>query len=505
MPNNILKKRSLNNFIQSCANKEEMNIKKASIMNKWMHVAVLMTASGFAIAQNSETRTVPEFKGVRAEGIVEVELVMGTCGVAVTAQPKVLPHVTTEVQNGILIVSTQKMDELDGDDDDITVRICVSKINHLEASGVVEIRSDTLTVDSLEIVASGATDVRIPVKGNYLNVELSGASELRLSGKVNMLNAEISGASELKAYHLSTSNATVVTSGASEAKLNVSTTLNGTASGASDISYYGNPTNPTLSASGTSSIEHKDGEGPKTNSTQVKIGNKSIEVSDDDDDQRSIRERMADDDDFEFWDGFDLGVNGYLDRNGSATLPNGFDFMELDYARSYLFAWNIVQKNIHIYKNYVNLGTGIGLSWYHYSFKNNYTLDRNVDFQTGTLDTVFDFGKNRFNTCYVNVPLFFEFNTNNSNANRSFHIGAGMQFGYNIFKNKLKQKYEVDGRTDKRKYKDNFNVNPFRYDFIARIGYGNYSIFGAYSLSTLYAKGKGPVLYPFTAGIHIEL
>lgn len=475
-----------------------------------MCVAAFVTASIFGTAQTTETRNVGEFTGIRAGGIVQVELVSGPIGVTVTAEPKVLPRIITEVQNDILVISTQKMDELDGDEDEIKIRISMPKVRQIDVSGVVELQAlDTMMIDTLKITASGATDVRIPVKGERLTIELSGASELRTSGQVNSLNAEVSGASELKAYQLWAKSVSIVNSGASESKINVSTSLNATASGVSSIRYYGNPQNPTLSTSGTASIEQKEGTvSSGSDTTRISIGGKKIQIiedEDEDEDQRSLRERMADDDDFEFWDGFDVGINGLLSANRNATLPNGFEFMELDYARSYLFAWNIFQKNIHIYRNNINLGTGIGLSWYHYSFRNNYTLNRDVNFQTATLDSALDFSKNRLNMCYVNIPLFLEFNTNNDNATRSFHFGAGLQFGYNVFKNKLKQRYDIDGRTDKRKYKDDFNVNPFRYDIIARVGYGNYSLFGAYSLSTLYAKEKGPVLYPFTAGIHIEL
>ena len=169
-----------------------------------------------------------------------------------------------------------------------------------------------------------------------------------------------------------------------------------------------------------------------------------------------------------------------------------------------MFSWNAYQKNIHIYRNNVNLGTGIGLSWYHYNFRNSYTLQPNVSFASAIQDSL-HYRRNRLGMTYINVPLFLEFNTNNKDARNSFHFGAGMEFGYNIFNNVLKQKYELNDKIYKNKIKDDFNVNPFRYDIIARIGYGNFTIYGQYSLSTLFAKNKGPVVYPFSAGIHIDL
>jgi len=196
-------------------------------------------------------------------------------------------------------------------------------------------------------------------------------------------------------------------------------------------------------------------------------------------------------------------VNGYLTADNKIELPAGFEFLELNYAKSYVFGANIFQKNIHIYRNNVNLATGLGATWYHYNFRNSYSLTPNVPYATAVYDSL-KYSRNRLNVAYVNVPLFLEFNTNNSDASHSFHFGAGMEFGYNIFNNKLKQKYEIDGHDYKRKQKDDFNVNPFRYDIIARIGYGNYTLFANYSLSSFFEKGKGPSVYPFSAGIHLS-
>ncbi|HTF02929.1 MAG TPA: outer membrane beta-barrel protein, partial [Bacteroidia bacterium] len=220
-------------------------------------------------------------------------------------------------------------------------------------------------------------------------------------------------------------------------------------------------------------------------------------------DEMSNREKKAVDDDFEFWGGVDLGVNGLMTYDNQVVMPQGLESMDLNYVKSYVFGVNMFQKNIHIYRNNVNLGTGLGLTWYHYNLRGSYSLQPNVDYTFAVNDSL-DYSKNRLNMCYVNVPLFLEFNTNSSNADRSFHIGGGVQFGYNIFKNKLKQKYELDNRTYKRKVKDDFNINPFKIDLIGRMGFGDFTIFASYSLTTLFEKQKGPTLYPFTAGIHID-
>ncbi|GAB4131277.1 MAG: hypothetical protein Fur0041_01520 [Bacteroidia bacterium] len=446
----------------------------------------------------SETRTVSDFTGVKAGGNIVVEFTQGDKNtVVVETESAGQKDVLTEVKDGVLLIENTTTKNNGGD---VTVKITIAKLRSLELSSAATVKStNTVTTDSLSLLCSGASSIKMMVDAASVKTNLSGAATVRLSGKTKELDVLASGASQLKAYDLISENTRVVASGASSVKVNASVKADLTATGASDVRYSGNPAEKKVNATSGSSISEKanDSGGDTTN---IRIGGKDVQIVDGGE-ESGKRERRAKDSDFEYWDGLDLGINGLLTASNSIEMPAAHEFMELNYAKSYVFAWNMFQKNIHIYKNWVNLGTGFGLSWYHYNFRNSYTLTPNVPFQTASLDS-FSYRKNRLNVCYVNVPLFLEFNTNAS-ADRSFHFGAGMQFGYNVFDNKVKQKYELNGETFKRKIKDDYNVNPFKYDIIARIGYGNYTIFGSYSLSTLFEKSKGPTLYPFTAGLHI--
>jgi hypothetical protein len=58
--------------------------------------------------------------------------------------------------------------------------------------------------------------------------------------------------------------------------------------------------------------------------------------------------------------------------------------------------------------------------------------------------------------------------------------------------------------TVKTKVYDNFNLNPFRASVRVSVGYGRVNIFAERALTTFFEKDKGPILYPFTAGIGIS-
>ncbi|MCX6310289.1 MAG: DUF2807 domain-containing protein [Bacteroidetes bacterium] len=448
----------------------------------------------------TEARPVGDFTGVRTSAGYTIELTQADANsVLIEGEAADIKDVKAEVNDGILSITDGKSNG------DIKIKISVKNLRVLDLSGSSSTTStNQLTIDTLNIVGSSASSIKLDVNANTIKSTLSGASTLKLSGTSSKLIAVLSGASDLKAYQLTSDKVIVTTSGAASAHVSPTSSLNATSSGASEIHYQGSPAEKNVNASGASSIVMKEGKENVSDTTNIHIGKYDVHVSEcDDEDKESKDEKKSDNSDFEFWKGIDFGVNGLLTANNQVELPTGFDFLQLNYSKSYVFSWNMFQKNIHIYKNYVNLGTGIGMTWNHYDFRKSYSLTPNVNYATATFDSL-KYSKNRLNMAYLNVPLFLEFNTNNSDAKNSFHFGAGMEFGYNVFNNKLKQKYELDGRNYKRKLNNDFNVNPFRYDVIARVGYGDFTIFGAYSLSTLFEKGKGPVVYPFSAGINFS-
>jgi hypothetical protein len=74
-----------------------------------------------------------------------------------------------------------------------------------------------------------------------LDVTISGSSSLVLVGSGNTLDGNLSGASVLRAFDFPHQTSKVVATGASSAKVLVSSNLIANASGASVIIYRGNP------------------------------------------------------------------------------------------------------------------------------------------------------------------------------------------------------------------------------------------------------------------------
>jgi hypothetical protein len=111
--------------------------------------------------------------------------------------------------------------------------------------------------DSLQVEASGASSVSGDIQAGDTSVSVSGASKVSLSGSGGNLNVEASGASTVDLEGFTGSDVKVVVSGASKATVNPSGTLDVEASGASHVTYLGNPTMGSVNTSGASTVSHK--------------------------------------------------------------------------------------------------------------------------------------------------------------------------------------------------------------------------------------------------------
>ena len=192
-----------------------------------------------------------------------------------------------------------------------------------------------------------------------------------------------------------------------------------------------------------------------------------------------------------------------MDYKNNINLPAGASFLELDYAKSLQFGLNLFEKDFHVYKNYVNIVTGLGFDFNHYALQNNITLNGDTTYLSAITDSTIDYKKNKLNITYIKIPLMLEFNTS-KNPNKNLHIAVGAEFAYRIHA-VTKQKYEANDKHYKIRQRDDFNLEPFRYSAVARIGYNNVTIFANYGLNRLFKKDKGPQVYPFTIGVTVAM
>jgi len=202
------------------------------VSGKFLNFSFVAPIDGSAVA-GTEVRDLTGFQGVQVGGVFHVDVVAGKdFRVEVQADDNLLQYVRTDVENGMLKIATR---ERINSHTPLTVRVSAPSIENLDASGVCKI--------SLEGVNNSA-----------LSVDTSGASKVRLAGETSSVDIDVSGASNIDAENLKAKIAMVEASGASKVSVFVSDRLVSKASGASTISYTGNPTKVEKSSSGASSV-----------------------------------------------------------------------------------------------------------------------------------------------------------------------------------------------------------------------------------------------------------
>ncbi|MEZ4721473.1 MAG: outer membrane beta-barrel protein [Flavobacteriales bacterium] len=212
----------------------------------------------------------------------------------------------------------------------------------------------------------------------------------------------------------------------------------------------------------------------------------------------STDKKNCEDESVSHWAGFRLGVNGYLVNDG-LPIPSSHDFLELDYAKSISVDLNLLEHDFRLYKQYVELVTGLGLHFANYSYKSDYATLSNTDPLSAKIDSTRILNKNKLRATYVTAPLMLGFSTN-KDEDKAFRFAAGGQISWRIG-SKLKQEYSLAGETFKPKVKSDFDLNPFLFHAVASVGYGPINIYANYGLNTLFEGNKTLALTPFDVGL----
>ena len=198
------------------------------------------------------------------------------------------------------------------------------------------------------------------------------------------------------------------------------------------------------------------------------------------------------------WAGIRIGVNGYLANNG-LPIPSSHDFLELDYAKNVSWDLNLIEHDIRLYKNNIELVTGLGLHFASYSFKSKFATLSNTDPLSVSIDSTITLEKNRLKATYITAPLMLGFSTN-QDEDKAFRLAFGGQVSWRMG-SRLKQRYTTNGEINKPKVKSDYGLNPFLFHATASVGYGPVNVYANYGLNSLFESGKTIDITPFDMGL----
>ncbi len=156
----------------------------------------------------------------------------------------------------------------------------------------------------------------------------------------------------------------------------------------------------------------------------------------------------------------------------------------------------------------VGLGAGIGSS--NMFFKNTnvnvISLSGKLPFQR--VDTINHFKKFKLTTIYLEAPIELRFSSNPEQSTSSFKVALGVKIGTMLKAyTKAKTLQDKNGNTineyvEKHSSKRFFNGTKLA--ATARIGYGIFSLYGAYQITSLLKDGAGPDIKPYSIGLTIS-
>jgi len=183
----------------------------------------------------SEERPIAAFANVDASGAFEIEWQNGSPVLRITTDENLLPHIESDVSGDTLRLRTR---------------------DHVwPTHGIkVVISSPTRTGGKIR----GAVKLTAKqLSGPPFALESKGASQVILDGSIDRLLVDMTGASQLAADGLQAKTAEISTTGAGDAEVTVSDTLNVVITGAGKVTYSGNPT-IKKQITGAGSIRRRD-------------------------------------------------------------------------------------------------------------------------------------------------------------------------------------------------------------------------------------------------------
>ncbi len=212
------------------------------------------------IEQKTEDRHLTGFNAVEVGSPYDVTITQGaTESVKVEAPEDVMPHITTEVVDGVLKIYDKRhnfhWDDLFWHHKKILVYVVIKDVNSIVVSGSGDVKfRDGLHADKMNLHVSGSGDVDGELEVKNLETSISGSGDVKLSGHAETSAVRVSGSGDYSARGLLTTDTDVHVSGSGDAKIYASNKIDASVSGSGDVSYGGHPKSVSKSKSGSGDI-----------------------------------------------------------------------------------------------------------------------------------------------------------------------------------------------------------------------------------------------------------
>jgi Outer membrane protein beta-barrel domain len=156
----------------------------------------------------------------------------------------------------------------------------------------------------------------------------------------------------------------------------------------------------------------------------------------------------------------------------------------------------------------VGLGAGVGSASVFFDRGSVDITGNSARLVFRNLDSANHFKKYKLATAYLEAPVELRYVQNPDNSDRSFKFAIGAKVGTLVdVHTRAKELRDKNGTainnyTEKIKQKKYFNST--RLSVTGRIGWGNFSVYGQYQVTTLLKDGAGAAIRPITVGLTLS-
>lgn len=156
----------------------------------------------------------------------------------------------------------------------------------------------------------------------------------------------------------------------------------------------------------------------------------------------------------------------------------------------------------------VGIGAGVGSDNVFFDKTDIRIKDANTSLAFKDLTDTSYFKKYKLNTTYLEAPVELRYVANPGESDKSFKAAIGVKVGTLLSAKTKGKKFfdDVSGNTleytEKITSKRYFNST--RLSVTARVGYGNFSLFGSYQVNAFLKEGVGPDIRPFSVGLTLS-
>ena len=206
-----------------------------------------------AIAQDTETRSVKSFNGVKVGQAIDLYLTTGNSQqVRVEVEDGNVSDVETEVSSGVLKIGMRK-----GNYRNIRVKVYVTHtgLEMISASSASNVYSENaINTSRMDVNISSAASAELEIRSDEIDIQVSSSGEIELTGSAKRASMSASSAGDIDAYDFEVDELRARASSAGGIRARAKSAIDAHASSGGSVRWRGNPSKSRTDSSSGGSV-----------------------------------------------------------------------------------------------------------------------------------------------------------------------------------------------------------------------------------------------------------